>query len=1753
MATLASDTFNRADTASGLGTTSDGLFTWASALPGSLKISGNRVVLGTSSTADPCTTIDPGQADVTVQATMVTTGGDTSLVGRYTDDSNYWLAHMDSTGPVRLFKKVAGSYTQVSPTSGSGPNPGDLVQLVFSGSTVTMKVNGTTIFTTTDTFNSTATKAGFRIGSNSGAASWDNFSVFTAGAQTAAQIEAVNAEVLTRPTATPTQVEAVQAEVLIRSSNPTAQVENVSAEALVFGRPVGTLPTEMLADNPLAYWRMNEASTPGTCADSSPNGRTLTRFFGSLDSTPSGLADGVSALQFSGSTALGPTSSTFAYTNGDLTIEAWVKTTGTGDMSIVSLDDIGAAPGSAQRAYNLYFHAGSITFMSFTTAGGYPYIATPGTYNDGNWHHVVATRIGLVLSIWVDGALRVTTTATGTWVTPSGIDLFVGSTRHSGGSNYYWSGALDEVAMYGYGLSPSRIAARYAVGPSGYSRRVYLDAPAAYFRLNEASGTTMVDASGNNRNGTLSGATLGQAALYPGGPPSALGGSSGQGVGSVTAAPWMTFGRSYSVEFWAKINTTGDAVGLMSRYNGTAGGWVVWQRGGYIGFTYIPTVPGTNQQDLYGVVFSVGQIVHVAYVQDGNKAWLYINGVEVIRVTVDDSTFPSTLPDIEIGGYAGTNYSGATFSEAAYYTYPLNSAQVRNHYDGTPATYPPLDPSTLTSLAARFDAQAISGATDGQALATWLDSSGKGKHATQASTTSQPVYKTNQLNGWPAVRFDGVDDFLSSPSLFGSRATNTVVAVLRTRSFAAVQVPWGLETGGGGSDAAINTAGTRALFAPGGYITYAGGTTTLNTFERWTNVSRNWVNTSRVPKNGAVLYINGADLLADSQLGAGDVITMGKSVAQGFPAPVDIAELLVFDSPLTDAQIRGLDAYLANKWAVPTAGTSTGTVTATLPSLSSSESGTVTNPVSSGPVTATLPPLSGTGTGSLTAPPTATVAAVLPSLSATATGTHTSNDQTGTVAALLPPMGATGTGTAVPPPVTGAVDVTLPPLGATETGTVVGPTVTGAMDATLPPLAVSITNVRLAFDFTGDSSFTFATSTTPITFDFTGTSDLSMDTPLSSSPIAFDFDIDAAANVVIPRARITDPVTGKAAYSIVVVDKDGTRYAEFDKVQISPMTEELNGMGGFDFTVPANDPKTAECLVPQREVQVWRGRVLEGWYVLVRARGDDKTITFSAVGLEWYFTRRVVGQSPMPNLLKNGSFEDGERYWTFGYVAGSVPAKPPIHSISDITINGSKSLKISGASDVINNKTLLEADVLFAFDSYALTPAGVTAVNNLCASLTVDNPDIRCEGHADSTGSSAYNYTLALNRANAVKNQILSQKPSANVTVVSYGETRPRASNATAAGRAQNRRVEVYYKAVQSAKGHRQYAGQSFDYTNPTSAISPKTLTLVGWTNIQTYVAPSKDGWGVYMQLVNKATGKVKATANVPIGADTPRHAWTRMECSLAVPADGVAYRVDVRLYPPEGTTIWDEIGVTASETLSFRNIDEALIVKGLVEHAQDVSIGKSPLNIGTYTPLTKVKRSREYPWIERLQISEALNEFPTLADGVDIAITHTATTRTLCTYHPRKANKTGYVLALGSNIATVSVDIDGDQTSTRVIVQADGEGSDREEGVWTDATKMDGLVLEKVYNATPGSAISSLVAQAKRGIARYSRPLVLPQVTMDSRFTDEILDRVTKGDIVQVQIKQGWLDIDWPYRVTSLSLDPATDQITFALTPEDA
>jgi outer membrane protein OmpA-like peptidoglycan-associated protein len=110
----------------------------------------------------------------------------------------------------------------------------------------------------------------------------------------------------------------------------------------------------------------------------------------------------------------------------------------------------------------------------------------------------------------------------------------------------------------------------------------------------------------------------------------------------------------------------------------------------------------------------------------------------------------------------------------------------------------------------------------------------------------------------------------------------------------------------------------------------------------------------------------------------------------------------------------------------------------------------------------------------------------------------------------------------------------------------------------------------------------------------------------------------------------------------------------------------------------------------------------------------------------------------------------------------------------------------------------VELDVKFDFDKAVVKQESYGEVKNLADFLTqYPQTTTVVEGHTDSVGPDAYNQKLSERRANAVREVLVKQYGVGDdrVSAVGYGETRPVADNATAEGRAINRRVEAEVEA----------------------------------------------------------------------------------------------------------------------------------------------------------------------------------------------------------------------------------------------------------------------------------------------------------------------------------------------------------------------
>ena len=156
-------------------------------------------------------------------------------------------------------------------------------------------------------------------------------------------------------------------------------------------------------------------------------------------------------------------------------------------------------------------------------------------------------------------------------------------------------------------------------------------------------------------------------------------------------------------------------------------------------------------------------------------------------------------------------------------------------------------------------------------------------------------------------------------------------------------------------------------------------------------------------------------------------------------------------------------------------------------------------------------------------------------------------------------------------------------------------------------------------------------------------------------------------------------------------------------------------------------------------------------------------------------------RNPFGNVWKNGTNELCWRdaFWT---PATGIPG------CDGVPVAQQKAKPTPQAAKVVFN-----ADTFFDFDKSTLKPEGRQLLDQVAQQAQgIDLETIIAVGHTDSIGSDAYNQKLSERRAASVKAYLVSKGIDPNrIYTEGKGKKAPIASNKTAQGRAQNRRVEI--------------------------------------------------------------------------------------------------------------------------------------------------------------------------------------------------------------------------------------------------------------------------------------------------------------------------------------------------------------------------
>jgi hypothetical protein len=316
------------------------------------------------------------------------------------------------------------------------------------------------------------------------------------------------------------------------------------------------------------------------------------------------------------------------------------------------------------------------------------------------------------------------------------------------------------------------------------------------------------------------------------------------------------------------------------------------------------------------------------------------------------------------------------------------------------------------------------------------------------------------------------------------------------------------------------------------------------------------------------------------------------------------------------------------------------------------------------------------------------------------------------------------------------------------------------------------------------------------------------------------------------------------------------------------------------------------------------------------------------------------------------------------------------------------------------------------------------------------------------------------------------------------------------------------------------------------------------------WIGPAFEERGLYLEQQSTPGGAaVGDPVWEPINEDTPR-SYTkpvRLETGITIPA-GVTRTIEVRLYSPGGTIYWDATSLSVEESVGSQVTgDEAVhIITRINTYAQNAAQGKSDLYIGTgAAPGAFPVLTRIYQFFDNGNIWEALSEYPKIG-ACDLELQWprlTATTRNLTMFPGGKGtHKAGSPLSLSVNaVKGFSYDVNAASIVTSARVLGQGEGADREIGLATDTSQMDGLVLESVSTAPLEAPIDSLQRLADEDLADAKKPIRVPEFAVPA---EGFINGVELGDTVPVSADYGYVQESANRRVVRMRLNCEDDSV---------
>ena len=504
---------------------------------------------------------------------------------------------------------------------------------------------------------------------------------------------------------------------------------------------------------PVAQWRFDEGGGPTAYDEAGAHNGTIT----GATFVPGKIGK---ALSFNGTSNKVTAGSITVGTN--MTISAWInKNSSTGQKSFFS-----------NRGGGVVYFGLTGTQVFLYNSGGSPAGVTSasGSVTIGQWQHIVATSDGTTTKFYVNGVLINTASQTRTASTGSvgiGWDPSIGTE--------YWDGLIDDVKLYDYVRSADQVMVDYNAGSAAHlgagTDPNEGNPPIGYWPLDENTGITTYDRSGNGNDGTLTNSP----AWTQGKNGSALTFNGSNANVSIPNSASLGLTNTGTIEAWVYPNSQNYATfyTILNKGDWGAGhnGYRIYHQQNEAESDYRFEISNASGPQVIHVNIIPNMWHYIAMVWNGTQLIGYVDGAQTTSATQNLNVTNDTSA-LTIG--MGSNSLNGNIDDVKIYNYARTQAQVAYDYSrGSPVAHYKFDEGTGTIAHNEYSSANTGVAPVGwwRMDNNWNDSSGYGNNGT---ANGSPAFSTSAKIGPYCGSFNGTNAYIDC----GSGATLNIPSTI---------------------------------------------------------------------------------------------------------------------------------------------------------------------------------------------------------------------------------------------------------------------------------------------------------------------------------------------------------------------------------------------------------------------------------------------------------------------------------------------------------------------------------------------------------------------------------------------------------------------------------------------------------------------------------------------------------------------------------------------------------------------------------------------------------------------------------------------------------------------------------------------------------------------------------------------------------------------------------------------------------------